>query len=82
MGMNIKNPETQRLRQELAAITGESLTTAIAVRERLARVRREQGSPLAQALLSIGKKCASRLREPYRSAAHTDLVCDERGQPR
>jgi antitoxin VapB len=39
MGMNIKNPETQRLARELARQTGESITTAItiAIKERLER---------------------------------------------
>jgi antitoxin VapB len=37
MGLNIKNAETHQLVQELAALTGESQTTAVtvAVRERL-----------------------------------------------
>ncbi len=41
MALNIKNPETHRLAQELAEETGESLTEAVtvAVRERLATVR-------------------------------------------
>ena len=45
MGLNIKNPETQRLIQELAALTGENLTAAIteAVRERLDRLHRLAG---------------------------------------
>ena len=41
MALNIKNPETHQLAQELAEETGESLTEAVtvAVRERLATVR-------------------------------------------
>lgn len=41
MSLNIKNPETYRLVKELAAVTGESLTTAVteAVRDRLERLR-------------------------------------------
>ena len=37
MGLNIKNPETHRLAEELAKLTGESMTAAVttAVRERL-----------------------------------------------
>jgi len=40
MSLNIKNPETHRLARELAAVTGETVTSAIttAVRERLERV--------------------------------------------
>ena len=84
MGMNIKNPETQRLAQELAQLTGESLTGAIteAVRERLRKVREQGNAGLAERLLAIGKDCASRLEEPYRSADHADLLYDDRGLPR
>lgn len=84
MGLNIKNEEAHRLAQELAALTGESMTTAVieAVRERLERVRREQGGNLAARLLAIGKDCATRLKEPWRSADMSDLLYDERGLPR
>jgi antitoxin VapB len=84
MGLNIKNAETYRLVEELAKRTGESMTTAItvAVRERLQRIRSEQGEGLADRLLRIGKDCAKRLKEPYRSASHDALLYDERGLPR
>ena len=40
MGINIKNPETERLIRELAALTGEGKTEAVtkAVRERIDRM--------------------------------------------
>jgi antitoxin VapB len=84
MAMNIKNPETQRLVEELAANTGESLTAAItvAVRERLERLRRKTKTGLAEHLLAIGQDCASRLQEPFRSADHGELLYDDRGLPR
>ena len=84
MGLNIKNAETHRLVQELAALTGESMTAAVteAVRERLDRVRTEQGVSLADRLLAIGKECAAHLKEPFRSVDHGDLLYDERGLPR
>jgi antitoxin VapB len=43
MSLNIKNEETHRLVQELASLTGESMTAAVteAVRERLERVKSE-----------------------------------------
>jgi hypothetical protein len=52
------------------------MTTAvtIALRERLARVRQEQGLSLADRLLAIGRDCAARLKEPLRSADHGDLT--------
>jgi antitoxin VapB len=84
MAMNIKNPETTRLVQELAGLTGETLTTAIteSVRERLTRLRGKQGSGIAKRLVEIGRDCAPRLKEPFRSAEHGDLLYDERGLPR
>ena len=84
MSLNIKNRETYRLVLELAKRTGETMTAAvtIAVRERLDRIRSEQGAGLAERLLRIGQDCAKRLKEPYRSANHEDLLYDDRGLPR
>jgi len=84
MGLNIKSEETHRLAQELARLTGESMSAAVteAVRERLDRVRRARGASLADRLVAIGKDCAAHLKEPFRSADHGDLLYDERGLPR
>jgi antitoxin VapB len=84
MAMNIKNAETERLVRELVAITNESMTVAIteAVRERLERLNKEPENELAERLMAIGKDCAARLKEPFRSADHGDLLYDERGLPR
>jgi antitoxin VapB len=84
MGLNIKSEETHRLVRELARLTGESMTAAVteAVRERLTRLRRNEAAGLADRLLAIGKDCAARLKEPFRSADHGDLLYDERGLPR
>ena len=84
MAMNIKNEETHKLVQELSELTGESLTAAIteAVRERLERVRSEQGAGLAERLIRIGKDCAANLPEPFRSLDHGKLLYDEKGLPR
>ena len=84
MSLNIKNEETYRLAQELARLTGESMTAAVteAVRERLDRVRRERAAGLADRLLAIGKDCAARLKEPFRSVDHGELLYDECGLPR
>jgi antitoxin VapB len=69
---------------ELAALTGESMSAAVteAIRERLDRVRRERGARLSDRLLAIGKDCAVRLKEPFRSADHGDLLYGEDGLPR
>jgi antitoxin VapB len=85
MGLNIKNPETHRLAEELTKRNGGSMTAVVttAVRERLDRVRREQGVSLADLLLAIGQDCAGRLKEPFRSADHGELLYDDhRGKPR
>ena len=84
MGLNIKNDETYRLVEELAKLTGETLTGAVtqAVRERLDRLRRERGGGLADCLLQIGKDCAAHLKQPFRSADYGDLLYDDDGLPR
>ena len=67
MGLNIKNPETYRLVEELAKRTGETMTAAItiAVRERLDRVRSEQGAAAADRPgLRQAPQGALPLREP------------------
>ncbi len=84
MSLNIKNRDAHKLASQLAKLTGESLTEAVtrAVRERLDRVRSQRGPGLAERLIGIGKDCAGRLKEPYRSAPHGDLLYDEKGLPK
>jgi antitoxin VapB len=84
MGMNIKNDETHRLVRELAALTGESQTTAIttAVRERLERLRRGGNTDRLQRMTAIARDCAARFKEPYLSIDHGDLLYGEDGLPR
>lgn len=56
MALNIKNPITERLAQDLARETGESLTEAVtvALRERLeARRRRQQPSALLHEVAAL-----------------------------
>lgn len=85
MSLNIKNEATHRLVRELAQITGESQTEAVAnaVKEKLVRVRRA-GKPgaLSARLLAIGRDCAAHLVEPYRSANPDDLLYGEDGLPK
>ena len=87
MSLNIKSEKTHRLAQELARLTGESMTAAVgkAVRERLERVRRETGKDgrgKAERLLKIGRDCAARMKEPWLSVDHGELLYDEKGLPR
>jgi antitoxin VapB len=84
MSLNIKNEKTHRMAQELARLTGESMTAAVseAVRERLERVRRNSGKGIAERLLEIGRDCAAHLKEPYKSMDIDDLLYDEKGLPK
>ena len=84
MALNIKNGETEDLAHKLSELTGESLTAAVteALRERLERVQQSQGEGVAERLVRLGKECAARLKEPYRSIDHGDLLYDERGLPK
>lgn len=84
MALNIRNPEAERLAAALAKLTGESKTEAVtqALRDRLARVRRERSQRrLADELDEIARHCA---RLPVRDPRTPDdtLGYDERGLPR
>lgn len=84
MTLNIKNKDAHKLAQQLARLTGESMTQAVteSVRERLQRVQGKCAPQLADRLLEIGRDCAPRLKEPFRSADHGDLLYDEKGLPK
>jgi len=85
MSLNIKNKEAHRLAAELAAVTGESLTTAVtgALRERLERLRDHAPEMRAAAILAIGRDCAARLSPQTRALDHAALLYDdELGLPR
>ena len=62
MALNLRNSETEQLAAELSKLTGESKTEAVtkALRDRLARVRRERTKRrLADELEEIADHCAS-----------------------
>jgi antitoxin VapB len=84
MTLNIKNKDAHKLAQQLARLTGENLTEAVteAVRERLKRVQEKHEAKLSDRLLEIGRDCAARLKEPFRSVEHGDLLYDEKGLPK
>jgi len=80
MSLNIKNEETHRLAQELAAMTGESLTAAVteAVRERLERVK---SRGMAERIMKIARESAALLKgKPLPD--HAELLYDENGLPK
>ncbi len=86
MSLNIKNEETCRLIQELAHLTGESMTGAVtnAVKEKLAKERSQPvpRSGLAERLTEIAKRTAPLFKEPWKSIDHGDLLYDEMGLPK
>jgi len=84
VSLNIKNPETCQLIEELAEATGETMTGAvtIAVRERLVRLRRQNRGSLAETIMAIGRDTARRISPEYRALDHDALLYDEKGLPR
>jgi antitoxin VapB len=84
MALSIRNSETEKLAEALAKLTGETKTEAVtkALRDRLARVRRERsGRRLANELDAIARHCAALPVLDPRSADEI-LGYDERGMPR
>lgn len=78
--------ETERLSRELALATGESITAAItvAVRERLTRLRAEDGTDVAarrERIRQIAADAAGRWPVELRHVEHGDLLYDEQGLP-
>lgn len=85
MSLNIKSEDAHRLARELAAITGESLTTAVtvALRERIKRLRQSRKQGLSERLLAIGRDCAAHLPKEFRSFDYDAFLYDEKtGLPR
>ncbi len=84
MALNIRNPETEKLAQTLARLTGESKTEAVtrALRDRLTRLNRKRSQRrLADELDEIARHCA-RLTELDDRAADDILGYDANGLPR
>jgi len=83
MPLNIKDRATEQTVRELAALTGETVTTAVrrAAEDRLHRVRRagSRGS-LAAELLEIGRRCAG-LPDLDTRTPDEILSYDEHGLP-
>jgi antitoxin VapB len=82
MGINIKNPETERLIREFAEKAGVGQTEAvtIAVRQALERLNKRG---LAERLMAIGRETAPLFKPPYDTIEHGDLLYDkETGLPK
>lgn len=74
MALNIKDDQADRLVRELAAETGESITTAvtIAVRERLERLR--GGVPSQQRARALGRIAERSAARPLRDERSPDEI--------
>jgi antitoxin VapB len=84
MALRLKDPEADRLAREVAARTGETITTAVvvALKERLARLRtRPKRRPLREELREFGERCA-RLPNLDDRSPEDIIGYDERGLPR
>jgi antitoxin VapB len=84
MSMNIKNEEAHRLAQEVAKLTGETITAAVtqALRERLANLRSKRSDDLVEIVGRIGTSCSTHLKEPFLSTEHGDLLYGKDGLPK
>lgn len=85
MSLNIKRAETHRMAEQLAALTGESLTDAVteAIRERLERLgRMRDRDARVERVMEIAGKFQAGLTMPMTSTDHGDLLYDENGLPR
>ena len=86
MALNIKNPETNRLAQELARRTGESITQAVtvALRERLERQKKPSQKESRMEWLERITAITAPLMNDGRTSAELveDLYDPETGLPR
>ena len=85
MALNIKNPEAHALANELAELTGMSITAAVieALRQQVAHYQQapKEQQRLADELMLIGQRCAAHLQQPAKSTEHGDLLYGKIGLP-
>ena len=82
MGINIKNPETERLIREFAEKVGVGQTEAVTIAVRQALERLDKRG-LAERLMAIGRESAPLFKPPYDTIEHGDLLYDkETGLPK
>ncbi len=83
MQLTLKDEEAHRLAEELAHLTGESMTEAVLVslRERLDRERRRhRRAGLASRLVAMGYRVRAEMTGP--PIDHGELLYDGQGLPR
>lgn len=81
MAMNIKNAETHRLAQQLAAIMGTSITEAItlALKEKLWEYERDTRMKRA---VATARDAASRMTPTFKETNFDEELYDEDGLPK
>ncbi|HVX22477.1 MAG TPA: type II toxin-antitoxin system VapB family antitoxin [Acidimicrobiales bacterium] len=87
MSLNVKNVEVEAMARRLAAVTGETMTTAIAVAlsERLERLDREGAEEVNRrkgAIAALARDTAARWVEPDPTVDPAAGLYDEMGLPR
>jgi len=83
--LNIKNPETHRLAEELAKLTGESMAAAVqtALRERLEHLQQKHDrSARLDRMMAIAREAAAHMTEEERNFDYDAWLYDENGLPR
>ena len=82
MSLNIESEETRRLADELASLTGETVSDAVAValKERLER-QREIKARLKR-MRAISERISKNLPDGPSAVEHGDFLYDERGLPK
>lgn len=85
MSLNIKNPQAHKLAAELAALTGESLTTTVilALEMRL-REEKEKRAPLSKAerIMAFARRFNEGLEPKFHSSDVDEMLYDENGLPK
>ncbi len=84
MSMNIKNEEAHELAKELAALSGESITTVVtvALREKLERTKRDSSIGMSDQLLAIGRRFSEQVKKSKFKILTDDDLYDEMGLPK
>jgi antitoxin VapB len=83
MSLNIKDPEAHKLARQLAAETGQTMTSAVteALRETLDRVRKKKNKKMTvEEMLELGRQFRKHLKGPLLD--HAELLYDEKGLPK
>ena len=82
MSLNIKNEETCQLARDLADITGETMTDAVAVATRERLVRERETAERLRKMREISKRVSSQLGPGPSAVEHGDFLYDENGLPK